>query len=125
MVNSKSIITYKLVYDPDKKKKCKTVQVEQNGTTNFFAIPIVSGEKGVEFQLNEQTKPFFELLDTLNYTGQQKLENYGKYLFGAIKTTWELVMGCHPRSLTLLGDCVTKYVPTYVPIFTGHRAIEH
>ena len=34
-------------------------------------------------------------------------------------------MCCHPRSLTLLGDCVTKYVPTYVPIFTGHRAIEH
>ena len=36
-----------------------------------------------------------------------------------------VVMCCHPRSLTLLGDCVTKYVPTYVPIFTGHRAIEH
>ena len=92
MVNSKSIVTYKLVYDPDKKKKCKTVQVEQNGTTNFFAIPIVSGEKGVEFQLNEQTKPFFELSDALNYTGQQKFENYGKYLSGAIKTTWELVL---------------------------------
>ena len=50
---------------------------------------MVSGEKEVEYQINEQLPIFFELSNALGYTGLQKFNHFGQYLSGAFKLAWE------------------------------------
>jgi len=52
-MKTKSLVDYKRGYNPDSKKKCKTVEVVDNGTTRPYDIPVVSGDKNVEYQLVE------------------------------------------------------------------------
>ena len=61
MVKSKPLVHYKIGYDPDSKKKTKSIEVENVNATRTFAIPIVSGKKTIEFQVNEQLPVFNDL----------------------------------------------------------------
>ena len=58
MPKVKSLLNYKLNYDPDGKQKTKSVKVEANGVTQPFTMPIVSGDRGIEFQINEKLQFF-------------------------------------------------------------------
>ena len=50
MVTAKSLVEYKQGYNPDGKKKHKSIGIDfDNGAKETFDIPIVSGNKGVEF----------------------------------------------------------------------------
>ncbi len=89
MVKAKSLVNYKLTYDPDSTKKTKFIEVESNGATRTFAIPVVSGEKNIEFQINEQLPLFFELVNALGFNGQEKFNRFGTYLSGSFKSAWE------------------------------------
>ena len=89
MAKTKSLITYKIGYNPDSPKKTKSIEFEDNGATRTFAIPVVSGSKNIEFQVNEQLPIFFELADTLGYNGQDKFNHFGEYLSGSFKSAWE------------------------------------
>ena len=42
-MKAKSLIHYKIGYDPDKKQKSKSVEVEEDGAKQTFLVPIVSG----------------------------------------------------------------------------------
>ncbi len=57
-LKSRSLVSYKMGYDPDTPKKTKSIEVDENGAKRTFAIPVVSGEKEVEFQINEQLTVF-------------------------------------------------------------------
>ena len=48
-------------------------------------IPIVSGEKDIEFQVNEQLPLYDGLAEALVYIGPEKFSHYGTYLSGAFK----------------------------------------
>ena len=50
---------------------------------------MVSGEKDVEYQINEQLPIFFELSNMLGYTGLEKFNHFGQYFSGAFKSAWE------------------------------------
>ena len=81
---------YKIGYNPDRKKKHKSVKVAfVNGASQTFEILIVSGEKDIEFQVNEQLSLYGGLAEALVYTGPEKFFHYGTYLSGAFKSTWE------------------------------------
>ena len=72
VVTAKSLVTYKIGYNPDGKKKHKSVEVAfENGATQTFEIPIVSGEKDIEFQVNEQLSLYDGLTEALVYTGPE------------------------------------------------------
>ena len=64
MVKAQSLVNYKIGYDHDSTKKTKSIEVEENGATITFAVTVVSGEKDVEYQINEQPN-FFELSNML------------------------------------------------------------
>ena len=89
MVKSKPLVYYKIGYDPDTKKKSKSIEVENNNATRTFAIPIVSGDKPIEFQVNEQLPIYHDLSSELSYTGVQKFEKFGNYLSGAFQSAWD------------------------------------
>jgi hypothetical protein len=90
MLTAKSLVTYKIGYNPDGKKKHKSVEVAfNNGATQTFEIHIVSGEKEIEFQVNEQLPLYDGLAEALVYIGPEKFSHYGTYLSGAFKSTWE------------------------------------
>ena len=59
MAKTKSLVSYNIGYNPDSKKKTKSIEVEENGATQTFAVPVVSGEKEVEYQINKQLPIFF------------------------------------------------------------------
>ena len=44
-MKAKSLICYKIEYDPDKKQKSKPVEAKEDGAKLIYVIPIVSGEK--------------------------------------------------------------------------------
>ena len=88
-MKAKSLITYKIGYDPDKKQKSKSVEVEYDGATQNFVIPIVSGKKDLKFMVNKQLPPYNDLASALEYTGQDKFNAFGQYLSGAFKSAWE------------------------------------
>ena len=58
MVKTKSLVSYKIGYNPDSTKKIKSIEFEENGATRTFAVPVVSGEKEIEYQINEQLPIF-------------------------------------------------------------------
>ena len=90
MVTAKSLVTYKIGYNPDGRKKHKSVEVAfKNGATQTFEIPIVSGEKDIEFQANEQLPLYDGLAEALIYTGPEKFSHYRTYLSRAFKLAWE------------------------------------
>ena len=90
MVTAKSLVEYKQGYNPDGKKKHKSIGIDfDNGAKETFDIPIVSGNKGVEFQVSEQLQLYDSLATSLVYTGPQKFDNYSTYLSGAFKSAWE------------------------------------
>ena len=89
MAKSKSLVNYKIGYNPDAAKKTKSIEFEDNGVTQTFAIPVVSGDKEVEYQINEQLPIFFDLAATLGYTGPNKFQHFGQYLSGTCKSAWE------------------------------------
>ena len=47
----KSLICYKIGYNPDKKQKSKLVEVNEDGTKLMYVIPIVSDKKGLNFMI--------------------------------------------------------------------------
>ena len=71
MPKVKSLLKYKISYDPDAKRKTKSVEVESNGVTRTFAVPIVSGDRGIEFQINEQLPIFSNYQPKLTTTDKQ------------------------------------------------------
>lgn len=84
------LISYKRGYDPDSIKNTKSVEFnDAHGDKRTISIPVVSGAKPVEFQVNEQMPLFFELATARNYTGLQKFTAFGEYLSGTIKNAWE------------------------------------
>lgn len=89
MVKSKSLVKYKMGYNPDATKKTKKIEVEEHGATRTFAIPVVSGDKPIEYQINEQLPIFLDLAHVRGYNGQTKFSNFGQYLSGQLKATWE------------------------------------
>ena len=89
VLKAKSLVLYKIGYDPDGKKKSKAIEVAHGGATRTFAVPIVSGDKGIEFQISEQLPIFSELARVRGYSGQQKFAKFGQYLSGPFKSTWE------------------------------------
>ena len=78
------------MYNPDGKKKHKSVEVAfNNGATQTFEIPIVSGEQAIEFQVNEQLPLYDGLAEALAYTSPEKFSHYGTYFSEAFKSKWE------------------------------------
>ena len=61
MPKYKSLVNYKIGYKPDAPKKTKNIEIEDNGATTTYAIPVVSGDKDIEFQVQEQLPIFFSL----------------------------------------------------------------
>ena len=73
MITVKSLVTYKIEFNPDGKKKQKSVEVAfENGATQTFEFPIVLGEKDIKFQVNEQLPLYDGLAEVLGYTGPEK-----------------------------------------------------
>ena len=97
-MKAKSLIRYKVGYDPDKKQKSKSVEVEEDRAKQAFVAPIVSGEKDLEFTINEQIPPYKELASALNYTGPKKFHNFGQYCLGTFKAAWENKLAQHFRT---------------------------
>ena len=96
-----SVLRYKREYDPDKKKKSKSTTVQANGATRIYEvpldissiylytpidpyeymkIPLVSGEKGIELQINEQRPIYHELAAALNPTDPQMFSKLNQYI---------------------------------------------
>ena len=44
-MKAKSLIRYKIGYDPDKKQKSKSAEAEEDGERQNLVIPIVAGKK--------------------------------------------------------------------------------
>ena len=88
-MKAKSLIRYQIGYDPDKKQKSKSVEVEEHGAKLIYVIPIVSREKDIEFMLNEQIPPYKELAVARAYTGPEKFHFFGQYCSGPFKAAWE------------------------------------
>ena len=86
MPKSKPLVNYKLGYKPDAPKKTKDVEITDNGATKTFAIPVISGDKPIEFQINEQLPIFLDLANLQGYSGQDKFDNFGQYLSGSFKS---------------------------------------
>ena len=57
-MKAKSLICYKIGYNPDKKQKSKSVEVKEDGAKLIHVIPMVSGKKDLGFMINEQIPPF-------------------------------------------------------------------
>ena len=53
-MKAKSLIRYKIRYNPDTKEKSKSVEVEKDGAKLIYVIPIVSDKKDIEFMIKEQ-----------------------------------------------------------------------
>ena len=85
-MKTKSLVNYKRGYNPDSKKKCKLVEVNDNGTTRTFSV---SGDKNFEYQLVEQLPLFNKLAEQLTWNGSTKFDHYGTYISGAFKQSWE------------------------------------
>ena len=47
------LICHKIGCDPEKKQKNKSIQIEKDSATQFFAIAIVSDEKDPKFTINK------------------------------------------------------------------------
>ena len=62
MVKSKSLVNYKIRYNPDATKKTKSLEIKDNGVKTTFSIPVVSGDKDIEYQVNEQLEIFLTWL---------------------------------------------------------------
>ena len=93
MTKSKSLVSYKIGYNPDAAKKTKSIEFDANGVIQTFAITVVLGDKEVEYQINEQLPIFFDLAATLGYTGPNKFQHFGLFLSGICKFAWETKHG--------------------------------
>ena len=80
-MKAKSLIRYKIRYDPDKKQKSKSAEVEEDGATLIYVIPVVSGKKGLEFMINEQISRYKELAMARAHTSPEKFHFFGQYWF--------------------------------------------
>ena len=89
MPKYKSLVNYKIGYKPDAPKKTKNIEIEDNGATTTYAIPVVSGDKDIEFQVQEQLPIFFSLANQRGYNGLDKFTHFGECLSGPFKSTWE------------------------------------
>ena len=55
----------------------------------IYVIPIVLGEKDLEFMINEQIPPYKELAMARANTGPEKFHFFGQYCSGLFKAAWE------------------------------------
>ena len=94
-MKAKSLICYKIGYDPDKKQKSKSVEVKEDGAKVIYVIPIVSGEKDLEFMINKQIPPYKELVMARAYTGPEKFHLFGHYCLGPFKAAWDNELAQH------------------------------
>ena len=85
MVTATSLVMYKIGYNPDGKKKYKSVEVAfKNGATQTFEISIVSGEKDIEFQVNKKLPLYDGLAEALGYTSPEKNPTMGHLSLGPL-----------------------------------------
>ena len=58
-MRSQPLVSYKRGYDVNKKiPNTKDTEVDNGGVKRIFAVPLVSGELEVEFQINENLTAF-------------------------------------------------------------------
>ena len=88
-MKAKSLICYKIGYNPDKKQKSKSVEVKEDGAKLIHVIPMVSGKKDLGFMINEQIPPYKELAMARVYTGSEKFHFFGQHCSGPFKTAWK------------------------------------
>ena len=69
-MKAKSLICYKIGYNPDKKQKSKSVEFEEDGAKLIYVIPK-------------------ELAMALAHTGPEKFHFFGQYCSGPFKAAWE------------------------------------
>ena len=117
-MKAKSLIRYKIGYDPDKKQKRKSVEVE-DGAKLIYVIPIVSGEKDLEFMTNEQIPPYKELTMARAYTGPDKFPFFVQYCSGPFKAAWEnelaqnVLHKCHAY-ISSVRSCVDRNLDSFL-----------
>ena len=88
-MKAKSLIRYKIRYDPDKKQKSKSVEAKEDGVKLIYIISILSGKKYLEFRINQQIPPYKELAMARTYTGPEKFHFFGQYYSGSFKASWK------------------------------------
>ena len=88
---------------PTRNKKVKLVKVKEDGAKFNFVIPIVSGEKDLEFMINKQIPSYKDPVTSLEYTGPNKFHNFGQYCSGAFKAAWKngLAQNFHKNALRI------------------------
>ena len=85
------LVSYKRGYDVNKKlPNSKATEVDGGIAKRIIAVPVVSGELEVEYQVNENLIEYENLSTALGYTGPQKFSNYPNYLTGPMKSAWQL-----------------------------------
>ena len=88
-MKAKSLIRYKIGYDPDKNQKSKSAEAGEDGERQNFVTSIVASKKNLEFMINGQIPLYEELATALDYTGLEKFHNCGQHYLGVFKAAWE------------------------------------
>ena len=68
----------------------KATEIDDGIAKRIIAVPVVSGELEVEYQVNENLTEYDQLATALGYNGSQKNSNYPNYLSGPMKSAWLL-----------------------------------
>ena len=79
-MKAKSLIRYKIGYDPNKKQKSKSVKVEKMEQLKSLS------------SLSNQTRKDFEFMDLTTALNEARLEifhNFGQYCSEVVKAAWE------------------------------------